>query len=232
MNDKGIAFILARRGSKGLKRKNIQLLGKRPLIEWTLDYLCNSSYVEKVCISSDDDEIIQKYNLNYSNKIICIKRPKYLSGDLVTTEKVLKHAVESLSCLIKNHHFGIYMQITEPFRPKNILKLCVEKYNCGNYDSVFAATEYHKNFWIETKGNLKRFNNNKNFSLPRQIKKSLIREDTGICLVSDISLFSTGKRIGVCPGYVIYNHPGSLIDIHTKEDLDFAESVAKFLGLD
>ena len=42
MKKLGFAFILARKGSKGLERKNIRHLGGKPLIEWTLDYLQRS----------------------------------------------------------------------------------------------------------------------------------------------------------------------------------------------
>ena len=117
------------------------------------------------------------------------------------------------------------MQITEPFRPDDILKKCVEKYNSGNYDSVFAASEYHKNFWIDQNKKLKRLNNLDTYNSPRQLKSSLIREDTGICLVSKLSLFSNGRRIGNNPGYVYYEHFGRNIDIHSQEDLNFAETV-------
>ena len=43
MNKLGFAFILARRGSKGLERKNIRHLGGKPLSEWTLEYLHKST---------------------------------------------------------------------------------------------------------------------------------------------------------------------------------------------
>ena len=169
MTGKGFAFIFARRGSKGLKRKNIQLLGGRPLIEWTLDYLCGSSFVNKVCISTDDEFILDRYDANYSRKIITHLRPEHLCGDLITTEEVLADAYTAVMHLIKKHHIGVYMQITEPFRPDNILDLCAEKHLVGHHASVFAATEYHKNFWIEQDNDLIRANYTKNFNSPRQL---------------------------------------------------------------
>ena len=117
------------------------------------------------------------------------------------------------------------MQITEPFRPKKILEQCYNKYCRGNFDSVFAATEYHKNFWKEENNILTRLNSKTEFNSPRQIKQPLIREDTGICLVADIPLFSNGRRIGDKPGYVFYDHLGSFVDIHSEDDLAFAESL-------
>ena len=51
---KGVAFLLARSGSKGLLGKNTHLLSGKPLIEWTLDYLISSTLIHTVFISSDD----------------------------------------------------------------------------------------------------------------------------------------------------------------------------------
>ena len=225
MKKLGFAFLLARKGSKGLERKNIRPLGGKPLIEWTLDYLHRSPLVDRICISTDDEIILEKYDSSYSNKIISHHRPEELCGDLVTTEEVLLNICETLSDEIEENHFGIYMQITEPFRPKEILEDCYKKYCEGNYDSVFAATAYHKNFWQEDDDNLIRVNSEEQFNSPRQIKKPVIREDTGICLVADVNLFSKGRRIGDRPGYVFYNHFGSYVDIHSEGDLAFAESL-------
>ena len=138
---------------------------------------------------------------------------------------MLLNICETLPEEIYKNHFGIYMQITEPFRPKEILQDCYKKYSEGNFDSVFAATAYHKNFWKEDGNSLIRVNCEEQFNSPRQFKKPIIREDTGICLVADINLFSKGRRIGDQPGYVFYDHLGSYVDIHSESDLAFAESL-------
>ncbi len=231
MHRLGFAFILARKNSKGLLRKNIKHLGGRPLIEWTLDYLCHSDKIDKICISTDDDFIIDKYSHNYNAKILVHKRPPNLCGDLTQTEEVLKEACSAMEKYIEKKHFGVYMQITEPFRPPNILDLCINKFESGKFDSVFAATEYHKNFWVDDcSDKIKRISNEADYSSPRQKKIPVIREDTGVCLVSDINIFAKGKRIGDRPSYILYKHPGNFIDIHSESDLKFAESLIR-LGI-
>ena len=44
-------------------------------------------------------------------------------------------------------------------------------------------------------------------------------------MVADIDIFFKGKRIGNNPSYVFYEHVGSLVDIHNKSDIKFAESL-------
>jgi len=231
MDKIGFAFLFARKGSKGLPRKNIRLLGGRPLIEWTLDYLCHSAVVDKVCVSTDDDLILERYNSSYNPKIISYKRPGYLGGDDITTEEVLVDACNAMKPHIQEKHIGVYMQVTEPFRPGKILEECMKKYEAEDHDCVFAATKYHKNFWMESQPVLRRLSNDEDFNFPRQKKLPVIREDTGICLVADIKLFAQGLRIGKNPGYVFYDHVGGLIDIHTEADLNFAENILKFSDL-
>ena len=97
MKKKGVAFILARRGSKGLERKNIRHLGGKPLIEWTLEYLDRSPLVDKICLSTNDEIILERYDSRYSEKIINHCRPESLCGDFVTTEEVLINICEYLS---------------------------------------------------------------------------------------------------------------------------------------
>lgn len=223
MNKKGFAFIFARKGSKGLPGKNTRALGGRPLIEWTLNYLCESDKIDKICISSDDEFIITRYTSSYNAKIIAHDRPAHLAGDTVTTEQVLIDACQAMTEYIKDHHFGVYMQITEPYRPKDILDLCVSKYISTEHDTVFAATEYHKNFWVERDTKIERVANENDFNKPRQCKVPLIREDTGVCLVADMSIFARGSRIGENPSFVLYHHLGSLIDIHDADDLKLAQ---------
>lgn len=52
-----IAIIPARGGSKGLPGKNIKLLNGKPLIAYTIEAALKSKYIDKVFVSTDDEEI-------------------------------------------------------------------------------------------------------------------------------------------------------------------------------
>ncbi|MBT6052972.1 MAG: acylneuraminate cytidylyltransferase family protein, partial [Candidatus Scalindua sp.] len=52
-----IAIIPARSGSKGVPRKNIYFLGGHPLIAYTIAAAVLSSYIERVIVSTDSEEI-------------------------------------------------------------------------------------------------------------------------------------------------------------------------------
>ena len=57
IDNKIVAFINAREGSKGIPGKNKKTLNGKPLIEWTLDIVKECNYIDKVVVSTDDVEI-------------------------------------------------------------------------------------------------------------------------------------------------------------------------------
>ena len=54
-----LAIIPARGGSKGVPRKNIRLLAGKPLIAWTIEEAKKSKYIDRLILSSEDEEIIE-----------------------------------------------------------------------------------------------------------------------------------------------------------------------------
>ncbi len=53
-----LAIIPARGGSKRLPRKNVLDLSGKPLIAWSIESGLKSKYIDKVIVTSDDDEIL------------------------------------------------------------------------------------------------------------------------------------------------------------------------------
>ena len=52
-----LAIVPARGGSKSVPRKNLQIVAGRPLLAWTIDAALRSRSVNRVIVSTDDDEI-------------------------------------------------------------------------------------------------------------------------------------------------------------------------------
>ena len=84
-------IIPARGGSKGIPHKNIKLLNGKPLIYYTIDVARQLTTDDHICVSTDDDEIIEVVE-NYGLKVPFI-RPDYLATDTSTTNDVLLHAI-------------------------------------------------------------------------------------------------------------------------------------------
>ncbi len=215
-------FILARKNSKGIKGKNTILLNGIPLILHTINYVKKCKLVSDIVISTDDPKIAK-----ISDKYKCFTifpRPKKLSNDLASTESALKHALIIYENKKKKVDVIAYVQITEPFRPKGILDNCIDKLiKDKKVDSCFAAYEQHKNFWIKKSKKILRLSKYEERYLRRQIKKPVLREDTGIALATRARLIKLGERIGKNVKYIGYNNPEFNVDINTLQDLKFAK---------
>lgn len=90
MSGKRLAVIPARGGSKRLPRKNIRLLGGKPLIAWAVEAALESGCFERVLVSTDDDEIAAA--ATGAGAWVPFKRPADLASDTASSVDVLLHA--------------------------------------------------------------------------------------------------------------------------------------------
>ena len=82
-----VSVILARGGSKGIKKKNIIEIKNKPLIAFSIE-ASNNSLVDETWVSTDNEEIAYvsgKYGANILN------RPKELATDTSKSEDALVH---------------------------------------------------------------------------------------------------------------------------------------------
>lgn len=224
-------FILARGGSKGLKKKNLYNFLNKPLIEHTINYAKNNKFISHIVVSTDC-----KKTYDFCKKKNCyvvFPRPKNLSTDKAKSLPALIHAANDFENRIGNFDIFAFLQVTEPLRPKGILKKCFDIISKNKrINSVFAGYEYKKNFWIKDKEKFKKISPKKNNSLPRQSKKkkTIYREDCGISLVSRKKVLLKYKKLYAQPLEIIpYNTEHGFLDIHTKSNIIFGEMLAKFL---
>lgn len=90
-----LALIPARGGSKGIPRKNLLHVGGRPLIEWSIEAALEATLVDRVIVSTDDDEIAEV--ARRAGAEVPFIRPAELAQDLTTDLPVFQHALEWLS---------------------------------------------------------------------------------------------------------------------------------------
>jgi len=224
-----VAIILARGGSKGVPRKNVRLLAGKPLMAYTILAAKRCSLIDRVIISTDDDEIA-KVAKEYGAEVP-FKRPPELATDTALAEPCLKHAVEWLE---KNENYKtdivVYLQITDIFRRKGIIEEAVkELLENDNLDSVFAAGTTHKNFWREKNGEFARLASDIPYGVPRQKREPLYREDTGIALATRANFIKQGIRLGDKIGIVINDIGFSYLDIGDESDFWLVEKCVEKL---
>ena len=91
---KNIALIPARGGSKGIPRKNIKLFNSRPLIYWSIKSALESNYIDRVIVSTEDEEIADIAR-SFSAEVP-FKRPTELAEDNTKGIETVLHALDNL----------------------------------------------------------------------------------------------------------------------------------------
>lgn len=105
-----LALIPARGGSKGLPRKNVLPAGGRPLIAWTIEAALGATCINRVVLSSDDDEIIAA--ARECGCDVPFRRPSSLATDEATAVDVVLHTLQELP----GYDYLVLLQPTSPLR--------------------------------------------------------------------------------------------------------------------
>lgn len=136
-----LAIIPARGGSKRLPRKNVLDLAGKPLIAWSIEAGLKSKYIDKVLVTSDDDEILEVSKIYGSDTI---KRPAELASDTSTTFDAIKHAIDNT----KNYDYIVLLQPTSPLRDEKHIDEAVELLMKKYAEAMISVSEMdHSPLW-------------------------------------------------------------------------------------
>jgi CMP-N,N'-diacetyllegionaminic acid synthase len=141
-----LAIIPARGGSKGLPRKNILPLLGKPLIVWTIEQAKKSKYLDRIIVSTEDEEIM-KVSKSFSAEVL--QRPKDLAQDNTPTSDVIIHVIETLEKEGYKYDFIVLLEPTSPLRKDddidNAIKIIVDT-NSISLVSVTNSDKIDLNF--------------------------------------------------------------------------------------
>ena len=138
MNKKVISFIPARGGSKGIPRKNVKLLGGKPLIAYTIEAAKGCESVDRVVVSTDDEEISSVVR-DYNAEVYI--RPPELGADDVPVLPVVQDFLKGSEFESEDNTTIAILQATNPFRTSANISEVIIRFNRGDVDSVLSVHE-------------------------------------------------------------------------------------------
>ena len=109
-----LGVVPAKAGSTRLARKNLRVLGNRPLIGWAADAARETRRFDRLIVSTEDDEMAEtagRHGLEAP-----FMRPPELAADPVEADGVGLHAVETLAAQGERFDVLALMLPTCPFR--------------------------------------------------------------------------------------------------------------------
>ena len=143
-----IVIIPARGGSKGVLRKNLQIVDGRPLVAFAIQTALDVSDVDVVAVSTEDEEIA---SVSEGLGVKVIERPHELAKDEVSLPEVIKHAkvyFEDQGIIPQRY---ISLQPTGPLITTQSLNGAIKLHqdiNCDSIVSLVEVTHGHP-FWAK-----------------------------------------------------------------------------------
>jgi CMP-N,N'-diacetyllegionaminic acid synthase len=211
-----LALIPARAGSKRLKNKNILDFNGLPLISWTINSALKSKYISKVIVSSDDQRVHRLIE-NFPS-VFGINRPTSLATDLASSSDVALHALK----IFPDYDYLILLQPTSPLRNTHDIDSAFEyliERKARSCFSLCSAVTGDKNLCIINDSGY--FQKHAENFLP----ESNIHSINGAIYINDIHDFLESKKFITesSIGYIMQRVKS--IDIDSIDDFRAAEKV-------
>lgn len=144
MQEKILAVIPARSGSKGVPNKNIKLLNGKPLMAYTVECAKESCIFSDIIVSTDSEEyaqIARKYGAS-----VPFLRSRETSSDTAGSLAVI---LEVLHNLPSQYDSVIMLQPTSPLREPWHIAEALALYKKKNADSVISVAKFsHSIAWV------------------------------------------------------------------------------------
>ena len=144
-----LAIIPARGGSKGIPRKNLRLLGGKPLVAYSIETARGSELIDRTVVSTEDLEIAGIARQYGADVVI---RPVELAQDDTPSLPVLQHVISYLAAAEDRHpRLIVLLQPTSPLRAISDVDNSIRLFLDEGCDSVVSVCEVeHPLEWMYT----------------------------------------------------------------------------------
>jgi len=140
MSLKVLGVIPARGGSKGVPKKNIKLLGDKPLIAYTIDAAKAAQRMTQCILSTDSEEIAEVGRQH--GALVPFLRPPDLATDSAKAIPVIQHALQEMEQRDGVQYDAVMMlQPTTPFRTGKDIDEAIRILEETGADSVISVVD-------------------------------------------------------------------------------------------
>lgn len=220
-----IGFIPAKKNSQGLKNKNLKKLNNLSLFELAILSAKKSKFINKIYLSSDSNEILNRAK---KLKINLIKRKKSLSSNYATANSVILDFIKNNIKIANDDSIIVYLQPTSPFRNNIHIDQAIQEFIKKKIRFLLSVTE-NKNFYKSLKKNqdtLSPYFKDELVSKNRQGLKRIYIPNGAIYIFYASDFLKKKKLSFKKTGYFLMNKINS-VDIDDHEDYELAKFLSK-----
>jgi len=208
-----VALIPARGGSSAIPRKNIRPIAGRPLIHWTLHACLQTTEIDEVIVSTDDDEIAAVVEQLGDARVRVVRRSAESATATAPSELALLEFAqdESFDTLV-------FVQATSPLLRPEDLREGLRLLRGGTVDSVLSVTREWRFRWdVAADGTVRPANYDPAARPRRQDWSGELVENGAFYITSRDALLASGCRLSGRIG-VVEMEPASHVEIDTPAD--------------
>jgi CMP-N-acetylneuraminic acid synthetase len=216
---KFIAFLPMRKGSQRVKNKNIKDFAniKGGLTFIKISQLLKSTKIDKIIVSTNDEEV-KNIALSFDDsKIMIDDRPEYLASSETSTDDLVKYVPSIIESGVV-----LWTHVTSPFITESIYDDMIEKYleTSNTNDSLMSVTKIQKFLW--NKNGPINYDKSKE-KWPRTQTIEPIYEVNSGAFIADVEVYKAlSDRVGNKP-YLYELSDKEAFDIDWQDDFDIAE---------
>ena len=210
------ALIPMKAHSERIPNKNMTLFAGKPLYHHIVDKLSGSSYINKIIIDTDSNEISDNIK-SFFKDVEIINRPENLCGDYVSMNKIIAYDLSKT-----NDKYFFQTHSTSPLIKTETIDNAIKHYfdNKHKYDSVFSVTKLQARLYNK---NIEAINHNPDKLIRTQDLEPVFIDNSNFYIFSRESFANSGNhRIGKNP-FMYEINKLEAIDIDEPEDLLLAE---------
>jgi CMP-N,N'-diacetyllegionaminic acid synthase len=217
-------------GSKGIPKKNIRLLGGKPLLEYTAVAASKATKITRAILSTEDPEIAavgRQCGLE-----VPFLRPTELASDETPSLLVIQHAVEWVEARGDSYDVICLLEPTSPLRRAGTIDSCLSLLETSSADAVVSVIPVPGHFnphwaYFKCEDGTLRLSTGENEPIAR-------RHDLPAAYCRDGSVYATRREVIMkqnsiygrrLVGYVV--EAGANVNIDTLDDWKLAESLLR-----
>lgn len=235
---KVLGVIIARRGSTGLKRKNILPILGKPTIAYTIEAALKAELLDAIVLTTDDEEA-QRIGRDYP--IWVIGRPAELATNTAPIDEAVRWATKEIEKLYNfTADIVVILNGNIPYRPDGIIDMAIKhliKTGADSVQSYSPVGKFHPDWMVKLVDGDKVVLNNPNHPYRRQdLPKMYIPNGAVIAVRKDI-LFRPKEReddfyafLGKDRRGIVHPESSYIVDIDELKDLYIAEAIIKMIA--
>lgn len=226
--NKILGIIPARKGSKGIKLKNIKNFNGKPLIFHTINVAKKSKLIDNLIVSTDSKDIAkiaQKYGVD-----VPFLRPKKYSNDKSSDLELMHHALSFYHKKNIIYDAVILLRPTTVFKKVKYIDESIKLFFKNKFDSLRSISNSRYSpylmYKIKDKNIIplfnKKFNSMRRQDLPESFQPNGLFE-----IISSKNILEKKLMYGPNTGFYKVENEEALLDIDTELDFLIAQFVKK-----